>query len=69
MSDIAFVSLPDSVEGKRTLTKQYDLLITITGANVTKSAYLKDDIGEAYVSQHVASLKRQLMAQESQGLI
>ncbi|MES9903783.1 MAG: hypothetical protein ABW168_14050 [Sedimenticola sp.] len=54
LTDIAYVSLPNSVEGKRTLTKQYDLLITITGANVTKSAYLKDDIGEAYVSQHVA---------------
>ena len=54
LSEIAYVSLPNSAEGKRTLTKQFDLLITITGANVTKSAYLKDDIGEAYVSQHVA---------------
>ncbi|MBL3589571.1 MAG: hypothetical protein JMN24_07225 [gamma proteobacterium endosymbiont of Lamellibrachia anaximandri] len=54
LTDIAYVSLPESVEGKRTLTKKSDLLITITGANVTKSAYVKDELGEAYVSQHVA---------------
>ncbi|MCI5207850.1 MAG: restriction endonuclease [Candidatus Electrothrix sp. ATG2] len=54
LTDIAYVSLPESVEGKRTLTRKNDLLITITGANVTKSAYIQDDIGEAYVSQHVA---------------
>ena len=31
-----------------------DLLITITGANVTKTAMVLMDLGEAYVSQHVA---------------
>ncbi len=31
-----------------------DLLITITGANVTKTAFIGTNIGEAYVSQHVA---------------
>ena len=31
-----------------------DLLITITGANVTKSALVETDLGVAYVSQHVA---------------
>ena len=54
LSDIAYVSLPDSVEGRRTLINDKDLLITITGANVTKTAYVNGDIGEAYVSQHVA---------------
>jgi len=54
LGDVAFVALPGTVEGKRTLTKKGDLLITITGANVTKTAYVKNDIGEAYVSQHVA---------------
>ncbi|MCG7870038.1 MAG: restriction endonuclease subunit S [Candidatus Thiodiazotropha taylori] len=54
LTDIAYVSLPESVEGKRTQTKQNDLLITITGANVTKSAHVVIEMGEAYVSQHVA---------------
>ncbi|MAD46007.1 MAG: hypothetical protein CMH98_13480 [Oceanospirillaceae bacterium] len=54
LSDIAYVALPDSVEGRRTLINDKDLLITITGANVTKTAYVNGDIGEAYVSQHVA---------------
>ena len=54
LSDIAFVSLPERAEGLRTRIKKGDLLITITGANVTKSALVERDVGTAYVSQHVA---------------
>jgi type I restriction enzyme S subunit len=54
LDDIAFVSLPDKAEGLRTLIQQGDLLITITGANVTKAALVKHELGTAYVSQHVA---------------
>jgi type I restriction enzyme S subunit len=54
LEDTAYVSLPKKSEGMRTLVQQGDLLITITGANVTKTAYLENDIGTAYVSQHVA---------------
>jgi type I restriction enzyme S subunit len=54
LNDIAYVNLPEKVEGLRTLTKKGDLLITITGANVTKSAYVDRELGDAYVSQHVA---------------
>ncbi|MDQ8186686.1 restriction endonuclease subunit S [Pelagicoccus sp. SDUM812002] len=54
LSDIAYVTLPEKAEGKRTLTQTGDILITITGANVTKTGYIDRDIGEAYVSQHVA---------------
>ncbi|MCJ9428064.1 restriction endonuclease subunit S [Kordiimonas sp. A6E486] len=54
LSDIAYVSLPQKSEGTRTRLKVGDLLITITGANVTKSALVEKDIGTAYVSQHVA---------------
>lgn len=54
LDDVAFVSLPDKAEGLRTRIQQGDLLITITGANVTKSALVKHDLGVAYVSQHVA---------------
>lgn len=52
--DKAYVSLPDKTEGKRTQVQFGDLLITITGANVTKTGMVDRDIGAAYVSQHVA---------------
>ncbi|MGJ8530523.1 restriction endonuclease subunit S, partial [Maritalea sp.] len=54
LEDIAYVSLPEKSEGKRTQIQRGDLLITITGANVTKTALVEDDFGTAYVSQHVA---------------
>jgi type I restriction enzyme S subunit len=54
LDDVAFVALPDKAEGLRTRIQRGDLLITITGANVTKSALVKHDLGAAYVSQHVA---------------
>ncbi len=54
LTNIAHVNVPESSEKFRTRTQQGDLLITITGANVTKSALVRDEIGEAYVSQHVA---------------
>ncbi len=54
LDDVVFVALPEKTEGLRTRIQQGDLLITITGANVTKSALVKSDLGVAYVSQHVA---------------
>lgn len=54
LEDIAYVSLPEKSEGKRTRVQVGDLLITITGANVTKLGYVKENLGDAYVSQHVA---------------
>ena len=54
LTDIAFVDLPDKSEGMRTRIQIGDLLIIITGANVTKTAFVTYDIGTAYVSQHVA---------------
>ncbi|QDT81997.1 Type-1 restriction enzyme EcoKI specificity protein [Gimesia maris] len=54
LDDMAHVNPPDTSEGRRTRVKKHDLLITITGANVTKSAVVNSDIGEAYVSQHVS---------------
>ncbi len=54
MSDIAHVTLPDKTEGMRTRVKCGDLLVTITGANVTKTGYVDADLNETYVSQHVA---------------
>lgn len=57
IDEIARVALPQRVEGKRTLIAQGDLLITITGANVGKSALVDVPIPEAYVSQSVALVR------------
>jgi type I restriction enzyme S subunit len=54
LSEPAFVTLPEKAEGKRTKVSFSDLLVTITGANVTKTGLVEKEIGEAYVSQHVA---------------
>lgn len=53
LEDIAHVSPPNGAEGSRTAVQRFDLLVTITGANVTKTALVEHDLGEAYVSQHV----------------
>ncbi len=55
----AYVDLPPRVEGKRSLVEKGDLLMTITGANVGKVAFIDFPIEEAYVSQSVALLKYQ----------
>ncbi len=57
LSDVAFVNLPGGVEGRRTRVHKGDLLITITGANVTKSAFVEVELDEAYVNQHVALVR------------
>jgi type I restriction enzyme, S subunit len=57
LTDIAFVNPPRSSEGARTLVQLDDLLLTITGANVGKSALVEKVLGEAYVSQHVALIR------------
>jgi restriction endonuclease S subunit len=57
LEDIAFVKLPANTEGLRTRVLQNDLLITITGANVTKSALVEQSLKDAYVSQHVALIR------------
>ncbi|HDX8392391.1 TPA: restriction endonuclease subunit S [Aeromonas dhakensis] len=53
----AFVSLPVKAEGKRTLVRQGDLLLTITGGNVGKCAMVPVLSQDAYVSQHVALIR------------
>jgi len=55
LDDVAFVKLPKNSEGKRTLIHNKDILITITGANVTKTAIVDFKLKQnAYVNQHVA---------------
>jgi type I restriction enzyme S subunit len=57
LNNVAHVSLPERVEGKRSLVEKNDILIIITGANVGKVALVNQEIGEAYVSQSVALMK------------
>ena len=57
LNDIAFVKLEGSTEGIRTRIFENDLLITITGGNVTKTALVDFPISEAYVSQHVSLVR------------
>jgi len=60
LQTIARVSIPNNAEGTRTAVTKGDILITITGANVTKSALVKQLGEQAFVSQHVALLKPSL---------
>jgi type I restriction enzyme S subunit len=53
----ARVQLPTDTEGTRTRVQHLDLLVTITGANVTKTALVRDQIEEAYVSQRVGLVR------------
>jgi type I restriction enzyme S subunit len=68
LDDLARVNPPNKSEGSRTRVAVGDLLVVITGAGVTNPALLDRDIGEAYVSQHVA-LVRPVDADLSQWLL
>jgi type I restriction enzyme S subunit len=57
LDDLACVKPPKKSEGMRTQVSVGDLLVVITGAGVTNPALLQTDLGEAYVSQHVALIK------------
>ena len=57
LDNVAYVELSESTEGVRTRVFQDDLLVTITGANVTKTALVKQQPDEAYVSQHVGLVR------------
>jgi type I restriction enzyme S subunit len=52
-SDKQHVRPPSGAEGERTGARIGDVLITITGNSVGNVAYLNQDFGSAYVSQHV----------------
>ena len=54
LDEKTLVALPKKAEGRRTQVQVGDVLVTITGANVTKTGRVSADVGTAYVSQHVA---------------
>ena len=57
MNGLARVDVPVDAEGSRSSVGANDILVTITGANVTKSALVPLLSEPAFVSQHVALLK------------
>jgi type I restriction enzyme S subunit len=57
LEDVAHVRLPKKSEGLKTRVQKNDLLIVITGAGVSQATRVKQDLGEAYVSQHVALIR------------
>ena len=57
MKGLARVNVPIDAEGSRSSVGANDILATITGANVTKSALVPMLSEPAFVSQHVALLK------------
>lgn len=57
LNDNKFVTLPpSSSEGQRTKVQQNDILISIT-AELGKIGFVDNDLGEAYVNQHVALVR------------
>lgn len=56
LDDLQFVNLPDSVEGKRSLVKVNDLIISLT-ADVGRVARIDKNLGEAYINQHLALVR------------
>jgi type I restriction enzyme S subunit len=56
LRDIALVSPPDGAEGTRTTVRRDDVLVSIT-ADVGMVAHIHQDLGTAYINQHVALLR------------
>lgn len=53
---IQHVILPNKAEGVRSKLEKHDLLISIT-ADLGSIAFIHDDIGEAYINQHIALVR------------
>lgn len=54
--NIQYVDLPNLVEGKRSRLNKGDALVSIT-ADLGSIGYIADEIGEAYVNQHIAMIR------------
>lgn len=56
LNDVAYVEAPQSAEAKRTRVEPGDVLLSIT-ADLGRTAVIPDDIGEAYINQHLAIIR------------
>ncbi len=52
LQDLIYVKLPEEIEGKRTRIHVGDILVSIT-ADIGRIAFIKQDLGEAYINQHL----------------
>ena len=53
---IQYVALPDKAEGKRSRLMRSDVLVSIT-ADLGSIALIPENIGEAYINQHIAMIR------------
>ena len=56
VNDIVYVNTPDTAEAKRTLTKEGDVLFSIT-ADLARTAVIPKGFPPAYINQHLALLR------------
>jgi type I restriction enzyme S subunit len=56
LSDVAFVDPPATAEARRTKVQAGDVLLSIT-ADLGRTAVVPDDIGEAFINQHLSILR------------
>jgi type I restriction enzyme S subunit len=56
LTDIQYVTLPQKVEGARSLLMENDVLISIT-ADLGSIGFVETDLGEAYINQHIALVR------------
>jgi type I restriction enzyme S subunit len=57
LSYLQRVMPPDGAEGRRTAVSIDDVLVCITGARTGAVAHVSEELGEAYINQHVALLR------------
>ncbi len=57
LEDLQYVLPPTGAEGERTRVQPNDLLVTITGNSVGNVAISSDNLGVAYISQHVGMIR------------
>jgi len=56
LNDVAYVDTPNTAESRRTKVQAKDVLISIT-ADLGRCAYIPENLGDAYINQHLALLR------------
>ncbi|MBD1890519.1 restriction endonuclease subunit S [Coleofasciculus sp. FACHB-SPT9] len=56
LDDLAYVQAPETAEGRRTLVKSGDILLSIT-ADLGRTAVIPPNFPKAYINQHLALLR------------
>jgi type I restriction enzyme S subunit len=56
LTDVAYVSAPDSAEARRTEVREGDVLLSIT-ADLGRTAVVPPNIGKAHINQHLSILR------------